>query len=56
MKTPTRMSETRLAIVIDSMSEIAANSMQKGKTTKIRASSIGSTTVLGRRVRRLQAP
>ena len=35
--------ETRLAMVIDSMSETAANTMQNGKTTKISASSIGSS-------------
>ena len=36
----TSMTETRLAMVIDSMSETAANTMQNGKTTKISASSI----------------
>ena len=35
--------EIRLAMVIDSMSETAANTMQNGKTTKISASSIGSS-------------
>jgi hypothetical protein len=41
-KATTRMIETRLAIVIDSMSESAANAMQNGKTTKIAASSMGA--------------
>ena len=42
-KVATSTRETRLAIVIDSMSETAANTMQNGKTTKISASSIGSS-------------
>src|SRR5690606_14784861 len=41
-KVTTSTSETRFAMVMDSASEIAANSMQKGKTTKMIASSMAS--------------
>src|SRR5690606_2163873 len=36
----TRIAETRLAMVIESKSDTIAKTMQKGKTTKINASSI----------------
>src|SRR5690606_27846470 len=39
-----RISDTRLAMVIESMSETAAKTMQKGKTTKISASSIAASS------------
>src|SRR5918994_6344385 len=47
----TRTTATRLAIVIDSMSETAANSMQNGKITKMAASSIAVASRTDRNLR-----